>query len=329
MSSITVSLAMSATPTAAAANACVSPTTPLQACNTDGSRIYIKHPERFARKWERFCRAGAKKLMVIADFDQTLTRFYDDDGDHVNSCHGVLMTSRVLDPVICDHERDLVDTFHPLTFTPTMTIEERTAHMRSWWVRAHDVLVDYKVTRAQVTAAVSQAGVLFRPGFHDVVQLLATANVPLLIFSAGIYDVIHEVLQQEFTKRGQKAPPSNMHVVSNMMDFDTDDVLQGFRGNLIHSMNKNASVLEGTEFGRQCHMEERHNILLLGDSLGDVNMANGMQFADDEIIRIGFLNHSVEERRDQYMDAFDVVLTDDATLDVVHELLRQLHLSNQ
>jgi hypothetical protein len=53
-------------------------------------------------------------------------------------------------------------------------------------------------------------------------------------------------------------------------------------------------------------------------------MANGLQFAEDEIVRVGFLNTSVNEKLETYLQRFDVVLTDDSSLLPVELLLHQI-----
>ena len=79
-----------------------------------------------------------------------------------------------------------------------------------------------------------------------------------------------------------------------------------------------------TDFWKQCQLEKRHNILLLGDSLGDCNMANGLDFSEDEIVRIGFLNDGDEAKLALYLQNFDVVLTNDSSLFPVELLLHQI-----
>jgi phage FluMu protein gp41 len=79
-----------------------------------------------------------------------------------------------------------------------------------------------------------------------------------------------------------------------------------------------------TPFYRQCTLEKRRNILLLGDSRGDVNMAKGLDVTEDEIIRVGFLNVHAEESLDDYLALYDVVLTNDASLHAVELLLHQI-----
>ncbi|CAI5711919.1 unnamed protein product [Peronospora destructor] len=109
-----------------------------------------------------------------------------------------------------------------------------------------------------------------------------------------------------------------------MMRFDENDKVVGFDGTLIHSLNKNASALVETDFWKQCQLEKRPNILLLGDSLGDSNMANGLEFKEE--VRIGFLNDGAEQKLDMYLQHFDVVLTNDSSLLPVELLLHQIQL---
>ncbi len=54
----------------------------------------------------------------------------------------------------------------------------------------------------------------YRDGCSRMIDCLNQNNVPLLIFSAGLGNVIEEVIDQ------QSAMTSNMKIVSNMMKFD-------------------------------------------------------------------------------------------------------------
>lgn len=70
-------------------------------------------------------------------------------------------------------------------------------------------------------------------------------------------------------------------------------------------------------------LQNKTNILLLGDSIGDLTMADGVPGVQN-ILKIGFLNDKVEERRERYMDSYDIVLEKDETLDVVNGLLQHI-----
>ncbi|GLD99786.1 hypothetical protein PINS_up008514 [Pythium insidiosum] len=287
-------------------------------------RMIVRDPDAFARKWKKFSTDGLDRLLVITDFDQTLTPQYRSNGEHASSSHAVLMGSAFVDASVRAAEQKLFRTYFPIEMSPTLTTEEKLPHMIQWWNGSHQALVDSGLRRQQIVDAVTHGDLSFRDGFLEIFRVLAEENVPTLIFSAGLYDVIHEVLHQEFRRHGFETTPPNVHVVSNMMAFDKDGKLSGFQGNLIHCFNKNASVLLDTEFYRQCQMQRRHNIVLLGDSRGDVKMATGLDYDEDEIIRVGFLNLHVQDALDDYLQLYDVVLTDDASLRAVELLIHQI-----
>ena len=56
--------------------------------------------------------------------------------------------------------------------------------------------------------------ITFRDGATELFHLLATHDVPLLIFSAGLGDLIEEVMNHH-----AKIDP-NIHIVSNYMSYN-------------------------------------------------------------------------------------------------------------
>lgn len=67
-------------------------------------------------------------------------------------------------------------------------------------------------------------------------------------------------------------------------------VIKGFKGELIHVYNKHDGALRNTEYFKQ--QKDNCNIILMGDSLGDLNMADGVPSVEN-ILKIGFLNDKV------------------------------------
>lgn len=64
-------------------------------------------------------------------------------------------------------------------------------------------------------------------------------------------------------------------------------LLQAFKGPLIHSFNKREGAVSHV-----AELQGRPNVLLLGDSLGDLTMADGVP-DHQNILTIGFLNDQV------------------------------------
>lgn len=64
----------------------------------------------------------------------------------------------------------------------------------------------------------------------------------------------------------------------------------GFIGDTIHVYNKNENVIHSSDYFE--NIKHRGNLLLMGDSLGDLRMAEGAEDLEF-ILKIGFLNFNV------------------------------------
>ena len=65
------------------------------------------------------------------------------------------------------------------------------------------------------------------------------------------------------------------------------------------------------------------NALVMGDTLGDPIMTDNIHYLKCQL-KIGFLNANVEASLEKYLEVYDVVLTDDAPMDLVTVLLPEL-----
>ncbi|XP_062967482.1 7-methylguanosine phosphate-specific 5'-nucleotidase isoform X1 [Cynocephalus volans] len=259
-------------------------------------------------------RGGGHRLQVISDFDMTLSRFAC-NGKRCPSSHNILDNSKI---VTEECRRELTALFHhyyAIEIDPHRTIKEKLPHMVDWWTRAHNLLCQQKIQKFQIAQVVRESNAMLREGYKTFFNTLYHNNIPLFIFSAGIGDILEEIIRQ------MKVFYPNVHIVSNYMDFNEDGFLQGFKGQLIHMYNKNSSMCENSSYFQQ--LQGRTNVLLLGDSMGDLTMAEGVPGVQN-ILKIGFLNDKVEEQRARYMDAYDIVLEKDGTLDVVNGLLQHI-----
>src|SRR5690606_20357852 len=119
--------------------------------------------------------------------------------------------------------------------------------------------------------AVKDANIRLREGCHDLFDLTEQNSVPLLIFSAGIADVLEEVI------RHYARLPSNAVVVSNKMIFSEAGALTGFQDPVLHVFNKRASTALGHPYFHDPKNQQRTNVLLLGDSPADPDMTMGVE----------------------------------------------------
>ncbi|NXN43117.1 5NT3B nucleotidase, partial [Rhinoptilus africanus] len=276
--------------------------------------VRMEQPERVMGIIRAIKEQGMNKLQVISDFDMTLSRF-GCNGRRCPTSHNILDNSRVISEDGKKKLRDLLHYYYPIEIDPNRTLEEKRPLMVEWWTRAHELLSQQKIQRDDIAQIVRESDVMLRDGFNELFDQLHKHNIPLFIFSAGVGDILEEIIRQA------NVFYSNVNVVSNYMDFDDKGVLTHFKAPLIHTYNKNNSVLQGTEYFQQ--LSARTSIILLGDSMGDLTMADGVPNVEN-ILKIGFLNDKVEERRRKYLGAYDIVLESDETLDVVNGILRYI-----
>ena len=69
---------------------------------------------------------------------------------------------------------------------------------------------------------------------------------------------------------------------------------------------------------------QRSHLLLIGDSLGDLSMGEGLEVDDINMIKIGFLNDR-EERSKQYLDGFDIVILGDPDFSIPLFILESIN----
>lgn len=79
-------------------------------------------------------------------------------------------------------------------------------------------------------------------------------------------------------------------VISNFIKYNENGEIMGFLDGIIHVFNKNEYALTGTPYYDL--VKYRDNVIVVGDSLGDAQMADGMEHCN-AILKIGFLNECV------------------------------------
>lgn len=258
--------------------------------------------------------AGPDSLQVISDFDMTLTRFAY-KGKRVPTTHNILDNRLLIDENCKMQIKKLLNTYYPIEIDAKLSIEQKVPLMVEWWTKVHELLIEQKIRKDMLAQAVMESRSKLREDYKVFFDHLAERQVPLLIFSAGIGDVLEEVIRQNHVFH------SNVTIISNYMDFDHTGILQAFKGPLIHTFNKREGAL--SHAAHLTELKGRPNVLLLGDSLGDLTMADGVSNAQNTLT-IGFLNDQVEERKELYVNAFDIVLVKDETLEIPNAILKNI-----
>ncbi|KAF5403347.1 Cytosolic 5' nucleotidase III [Paragonimus heterotremus] len=287
--------------------------------------VHIKDVENTRRKLETLVASGSDSLQVVSDFDRTMSKYRHND--HLTpTCHGIFE----MDPELTEGAKttltNLRNKYYPVEVDPYLSDAAKIPQMLEWWRLSHDTIVSCGLHRDALAKTVRDCGVVLRDKLQDFTELLYKHQIPVLIFSAGLGDVI-ELLLENFSMCTE-----NVRVVSNFMEFNEEGLLVGFKDPIIHSFNKTAaSIISGD---RARIASQRPCVLLLGDSTGDIHMADGATVDDPNgisgtVLRIGFLNESIETNLEKYKTIYDIVLVNDETFTVplaVMQTILQCHL---
>ncbi|KAH6571067.1 hypothetical protein BASA60_007345 [Batrachochytrium salamandrivorans] len=259
------------------------------------NNIFIQDTHKVTEKLSKLDADGVELLHIITDFDMTLTQYWH-DGARSMSTHGVLENA----PRMTDECRaalnDLYKTYYPIEVSPIIPFEEKVEKMKIWWSSAHKIIANIGLTEQDIQDMVRTSPVTFRPLLREFIEICHSRDLPVLIFSAGLTDVLTEILTSSQLIR------DNMDIVSNKMHFE-NGVVVSFEDPLIHTFNKNEAAVVNTK--HYVKIENRPNVSQVK-------------------LTIGFLNHDHDLLIDQYAEAFDIVVLQDSTLSFVIQLLKSL-----
>jgi len=270
--------------------------------------LYIQNPENLKSKLETFTKDN---FHVVSDFDKTLTKAFI-QGKKVLSSYSLVREGNYLSPEYVSQAHALFDKYHPYEISTSLSLKEKKKYMDEWWKEHWELMWKSGMNQNVLEDIVKKGKLELREGANQFFKLLS--NVPILIFSAGFGNLV------ELFLKSQKLMTPNVHLVANFFAFGDDGNILDVPDHYIHVFNKNEYEIASTPYYQE--ISNKPNVVLLGDSLGDLGMTEGMQH--HEIIRVGFLNDKEEELSGLYQEKFDVVVTEDGSLEEVNEILKRI-----
>lgn len=282
-------------------------------------KIIIKNKKNLEKLKQNFRKEGNLKIHILADFDRTLT-CATINGKPVSSIMHFLRSGNYVSDKYAQKSNQLADKYHPIEVNPNIPLEEKKEKMKEWWMKHFDLLIksglNKKHLQIMVDLAEKTGALRFREGSLEFISLLHEKNIPLVIISSsGLGEVIPMLLKNH----GKLY--SNIYVVSNSFKWDENGKAIDYKKPIIHVFNKDETILKKIpKIYKQ--VKNRKNVILLGDSLGDLGMITGFDY--DKLIKVGVLNENVDKNLEVYKKNFDVIITNDGNLNYVNKLMKEI-----
>lgn len=256
---------------------------------------------------ERINNWNDNSIYVLTDFDRTITV------GNSESSWSILSKSNMVPKEYVQERQTFYDYYRPYEINEKIDYETKNKLMTEWWNKHIGLFVKYQLSEEVINTAAKNLRVMsFREGAKEFLENMKERNIPVIIISAGIGNFIEQFLIKN------NCNFDNIYIVSNFLKFE-NGIASGVSDNVIHSLNKNEVSLPD-EIKKL--IQNRPNIILLGDSISDIRMAR--EDARKDALKIGFLDENVDDNKPYYVEQFDVVCTENTGYDELSQKLRIL-----
>jgi HAD superfamily hydrolase (TIGR01544 family) len=261
------------------------------------SPFWVKVPDRarLAGKLRRIVEMGPDKLLVISDFDYTLTQYKQQE----TNCDAVfsLFTDPRLPSWLVQELTANYRKYGPLELSPELNSDTKRQLMDEFYGLQLGAIARAKLTQGVIQSLIDNCRVVFRKDCPELLQVSQQAGIPFLVVSGGIKEIIRPLLEA-------LCPYPLLRVYSNHMLFE-EDTLVAFRQPFIHSYNKyEKSRGKIRHYGRP-------NCLLLGDQSTDFYMDRDCHF--DNRVTIYLSRHEDHDLK-RAERKFDILIGTDPSL---------------
>jgi cytosolic 5'-nucleotidase 3 len=311
-----------------------------------GSTVRIADRDELIRKITTIKQSGISNFQIVSDFDRTLTPQWLKDPcaetgarRTCHASHGVIESSPLVSEEYRRITHEFAEYYIPLEHDHSLPTEKRREYVSEWYEKAHDVMVDEKLTITSLETIVKDCwgnfNIHLRENSKALLDLAADHKIPVTVLSAGIRDVIEMILVFEgiLSNLSDWRDSESEHpvmVVSNRMIFDEGGRHTGFVDPVIHALTKKEALHDFLMQSKQ--RSSRANALVMGDLIADVDFVHSIPHLG-EYIAVGFLCDQVaahvsqdyNERIKDYLEHFDIViLGGTASMDIPTELIKTL-----
>ena len=187
------------------------------------NRVVIADVDKTQTKINSLIKDGPSNLQFIVDFDNTLTKTHK-DGVSLDCSWGVLESYRELPSSYHDRVRAAKEKYHPIELDVSISQEEKIPIMIEWYKEANRCLAESGVKLPWLPLMVEQSNVELRDQTQDMLKTLHLNNIPMLVLSAGVGDLINHIMQHFGVLH------DNTTLVSNFLKFDEEGNIVGLQG---------------------------------------------------------------------------------------------------
>ena len=244
---------------------------------------------------------------VITDFDRTLTTAESEP------TMGVI--PQYLGGECLEKRTKIYEHYRPLELDYTIEENKKQQIMKEWAKESFTLLTKY-ITKEGIENALLDANLYLRDGAKEFLQEMNNNDVPVIIMSSGIGNIVKAFLEKE------NCMFNNIKIVSNFFEFNNGITTINMDKIMATSNKEYIRIPEKI----RNQIEEREKALVFGDLIEDIKMIDKEKLQNT--LTFGFLDENIEQNLERYKENFDIVLTENDNFNTVRNILKNKEENN-
>ena len=147
-----------------------------------------------------------ENVYVVIDFDKTITAATSDDSWDASS--------HMLGYDCKNKMNKLYQFYAPIELDYNLSFQEKEKYMIEWYKKCMNLYYKYGLTREKLKQSIEKSKLIFRKGAKEFIRKAYEENIPIIILSAGIGNVIEQFLKDN------NCYFNNMYIISNFIEFN-------------------------------------------------------------------------------------------------------------
>ena len=228
------------------------------------------------------------RLYIITDFDHTLTT------KDSQNCWSILSSIPNVNKEYIKRSHKNNDYYLPIEQDTNLDYETKKTNIQKWYTNHVKMLIKYKIKEKEINEIGQSKSLILRDGVNEFLKFTNENNIPVIIVSAGISNIIENVLKRN------NCFFNNIYIISNIFKFK-DGQIKSLRNHIIHSLNKNEITLP---IKIKEVLKDKDEVIILGDNIDDSKVRLK---ENKKTLTIGFLNYVDSNKLKNFKKCFDIV----------------------
>ena len=270
---------------------------------------------------------GCKDLVIISDFDFTLTHRFYHDGTNLYSSFCAVENYSKLDKEYKEISQKNYEFYAPKEYDLSLSLEERRKFMNDWTEKDLEIGCKSNFERSTYDEIVLESynkGLLkLRTGADKLFMFANDNNVPIYVLSAGCGDIIIPFLKLTLGNVYDELLKKDLIVVvSNHAIFDDNNKQISYIKPVLNTFNKVDAL-------KQAFRHESSNAIVCGDHHHDSLCVEKLELKNT--ISFAFINYPQElmettkkETNERYKLHWDILQYNEASFDYCLDILKSI-----